>query len=655
MSSQPFKNIARTVLVLCICGVFSMLFTSCTAGSDDEAGMTGHRPVRVIPIEFDQQIVIPSSVLQFGLRGTERLVAGRARVRISGITAHGKEILQAFEVEAEREGAVGELFLRLDAAQLWPFVNPSPQAEFRGDIEIELSDEIGLFGRGELEGVELNFESEFHPTVAPIRMGALFANHAIEVQGENFLRPDEGTTWAIIESGFVRPSGGLPRSIAGKKLSIRWTGSRSRAVLLLDPAVFGVQTGEFELDLRFENELRTKRVFEGNRQDALNGTIQQSYIAALSTNSGSRGQKIGIIGRGFVPMGADDGFGMLLRYEGILTPTDSARPAQYLTGNDALERLADRVEREDRAEMSVWYDVKNRTLSGFGAEPGVFRGTITPILFDAFGEQRGIGWQGEFAIQPTLQVVYLKYLPSFSKGLEKYGLENVERDIRDRILEVVRRDYAGVHIRFQERLPDDFVEFSTIELGGPDPSGNSAFGYDNTYNQGAKDTGNLHLSDYLGGLNAQSGSEYNNPYGGIFIESFSSFSPMLHPKSKYTSPHFDRILKPFMPKLGGKAVRATEWPEGARAAEIREAILMVGNVVGNTVSHEIGHSLGMTFDPRDWETPMNIFHNPVAQGCIMDSGEDRSFEQRAEIGPEGPARFSELNREYLKRILPVEP
>ena len=81
-----------------------------------------------------------------------------------------------------------------------------------------------------------------------------------------------------------------------------------------------------------------------------------------------------------------------------------------------------------------------------------------------------------------------------------------------------------------------------------------------------------------------------------------------------------------MPKLGGKAVRATEWPEGSRSAEILEAVLMVGNVIGNTVSHEIGHSLGMTFDPRDWETPMNIFHNPVAQGCIMDSGEDRSFE-----------------------------
>jgi len=92
-----------------------------------------------------------------------------------------------------------------------------------------------------------------------------------------------------------------------------------------------------------------------------------------------------------------------------------------------------------------------------------------------------------------------------------------------------------------------------------------------------------------------------------------------------------------------------------RAAEIREAVLMVGNVIGNTVSHEIGHSLGMTFDPRDWETPMNIFHNPVAQGCIMDSGEDRSFEQRAEIGGVAPARFSDLNRSYLNKILPVEP
>src|SRR5690606_18224013 len=161
-----------------------------------------------------------------------------------------------------------------------------------------------------------------------------------------------------------------------------------------------------------------------------------------------------------------------------------------------------------------------RTLTGFGAEPGVFRGTITPILFDAYGEQQGQSWEGEFTILPTLQVVYLKYLPAFSKALEKYGLENVERDIRARILEVVRRDYAGVNIRFDEKEPADFLEYSTIELGGPDPSGNAAFGYDNTFNLGAKDTGNLYLSDYLGGLNVQSGTEYNNPYGGIFIESF---------------------------------------------------------------------------------------------------------------------------------------
>lgn len=648
-----WKLTRRMLVSVICCGCLWMVAGCPAADGEPDTNQHGVRQVRVIPIDFDQTTVIPSSVLRFGLRGTDRLVTGQARIRMQGVSGAGKEIEHVFDVEAQRKEAVGDLFLTLDAGVLWPLFQPSPRASFRGSMEIELRDEIGLLGRGLLEDVALEFETEFYPQVEPVRMGAVFANHAIEISGENFLRPEEGTTWAIVEEGYVHPAGGQRRSLAQKKLAVQWTGSRSQAVLALDPVVFGVQEAEFELDLRFENELQTGVVFEGNRQQGLSGSIQQTYIAALAIVRGSRGQKVGIIGRGFVPMEAESGYGMLLRYEGILTPEDSTRPALYLTGNSALDRVPDRVVREDLLEMSVWYHVEERTLSGFGAEPGVFRGTITPILFDAYGEQQGQSWEGEFTILPTLQVVYLKYLPAFSKALEKYGLENVERDIRDRILEVVRRDYAGVNIRFDEKEPADFLEYSTIELGGPDPSGNAAFGYDNTFNLGAKDTGNLYLSDYLGGLNVQSGTEYNNPYGGIFIESFSSFSPTLHPSSQYTSPHFDRIMKPFMPQLGGKAVLATEWPDGARAAQIQEAIWMVGNVIGNTVSHEIGHSLGMTFDPRDWEEPIHIFHNPVPEGCIMDSGEDRPFEQRAEIEGVGPARFSARNRQYLEVILPV--
>src|SRR5690554_5640435 len=98
MSSQQFKIIARTVLAACVCLALAVSVASCSGDSDEETGLAGKRPVRVIPIEFDQQIVIPSSVLKFDLRGTERLVAGRARVQISGVLATSDKVQQTFEV-----------------------------------------------------------------------------------------------------------------------------------------------------------------------------------------------------------------------------------------------------------------------------------------------------------------------------------------------------------------------------------------------------------------------------------------------------------------------------------------------------------------------------------------------------------------------------
>ncbi|MBA2661754.1 MAG: hypothetical protein H0U74_05625 [Bradymonadaceae bacterium] len=609
--------------------------------------------MRTIPIGFDLDVAVESSILSFRLHGTNRLVAEQAVVHIVGVSGTGGAIDSSFVVEAKREGDVGDMYLELPVRHIWSLFNPAPRDRFSGRFEIELVDSIGVLGRGHVEQVTLTLESRFHPRLERLVGGQVHVNQLIEVSGENFLRPEEGTTWALVERGSVRYSNSRQRDIAGTRIALVWNGSRTSAYLPIAPAVFGVEVAEFDADLRFENQLSTGVRFEGNRQDGFNGSILQSYIAALTPERGSRGQRIQMSGRGFVATSTDDGYGMLLRYEGTFTPSDRSQAVLQLTGAHALERVPDKVEREDSLEQSVWYAIQGRTLSGFGAQPGVFRGTITPLLVDAFGEQEGLAWQGDFTILSTKQVVYLKYLPAFSKGLEKYGLENVEREIRDRILEVVRRDYAGVNVRFGEDEPRDFIEFSTIELGGPDPSGNDAFGYDNTFNDDAKDTGNLYLSDYLGGLNAQSGAEFNNPYGGIFIESFSNFSPTLSPDTAYSSPEFDRILKPFMPLLAGRPVRATEWPAGARTEAIREAIWMVGNVVANTVSHEIGHSLGLTFYPEDWNQPTNVFHNSIPGDCIMDSGQDRSFEERAELGGRQPARFNERNLQYLKQILPL--
>jgi hypothetical protein len=216
---------------------------------------------------------------------------------------------------------------------------------------------------------------------------------------------------------------------------------------------------------------------------------------------------------------------------------------------------------------------------------------------------------------------------------------------------VVRRDYAGLNVEFTERRPEDFAEYSVIEIGGTDPNGVGLLGLDNT---AGKDTGNLRLDDVIGGENASSGEQGYYVYGGVFLRSFTAFSPSLSQEDLYISPWFDTLFSPFMPALGGTPVDATEWPGGPRAQQIQSATLAMGNLIGHTVTHEIGHSLGLTFYPEDLEAPTERFHNEGDQpNAIMDGGQRRPFEERAEVDGQGPATFLPQNRAYLESILPL--
>ena len=69
--------------------------------------------------------------------------------------------------------------------------------------------------------------------------------------------------------------------------------------------------------------------------------------------------------------------------------------------------------------------------------------------------------------------------------------------------------------------------------------------------------------------------------------------------------------------------------------------------MGSTISHEAGHALGLTAGTGSFH---NEGDNP---GWIMDAGIHRPFGERAEIGGEGPAIFSPVNRAYLEEILPL--
>ena len=242
-----------------------------------------------------------------------------------------------------------------------------------------------------------------------------------------------------------------------------------------------------------------------------------------------------------------------------------------------------------------------------------------------------------FEVLPTRQVVHLKFLPAFTDSLRLFGLRNVSGPVKDRVFEVIRRDYAGFNLVVQAQAPTDFLEYSTVEIGGPDPNAQGLFGLDNTT---GLDTCNTRLDDNLAGQNADS----NGAFGGVFVESFRQLSPRVG-DNPLASPIFDEIFDPVV----NVPVTSDEFPGGARDAVVERAIRTLGNLIGNTITHEIGHSLGLTRVPGCGQ-----YHNPPGPRQIMDCGADRPFAERAEVEPDSNGMWLEGNRIYLEQILPLQ-
>jgi hypothetical protein len=256
--------------------------------------------------------------------------------------------------------------------------------------------------------------------------------------------------------------------------------------------------------------------------------------------------------------------------------------------------------------------------------------------------------------------VWLRFLPSYVESLRNFGLRAAEGSIRERVLEVVRRDYAGVNFDVRVEEPTDFALYAEVELGGPDPNGIGLLGYDNTP---GKDNGNLRLYDKIGGVNALTQLDGYPGFGGVFVESLFTFSehPGSHAEDVGTGEAlFDEIFDPFRPDVDGKPVTAAELgdvpvlassescPAAERRSQIACAVWVLGSLIGTTVSHEVAHSLGLA-DPGGEE-----FHNAGDwENELMDAGGARPFAERAELLGQGPGIFCQRNYDYLRDILPT--
>lgn len=484
-------------------------------------------------------------------------------------------------------------------------------------------------------------------------------NEPMEVVGAGLLLGgDEGTTWAIVEGCFAPQAGdGQCLPVAPVQIPVVPAApfDREHGIFAFSPAIAGIEAGAFEGTVVLRNEHADGFVAESTPRP-LAHALAQTLVDRVGGEGqvATLGNYVEITGGGFVATG--DGGGTVLRFAGEYQAADGeVLPLDFEVVPEFVDGRTVRYVLNEEDALASAIDVRYAR--------GTFVGTVEPVV--DYQGQSVVGQPSPVSLRlgPVRQVVHLVWSPSYVEALRLFGLRALDAGIRERVRQVLARDYAGLNVEFRDEPPTDYALYATVEIAGPDPNGLGLLGYDNTP---GKDTNNERLDDEIGGVNAQTLDSGMPGYGGVFMESLFSYS--LHPptgtlpSAEVASATFDRVFDPFRPDRG-QPVTAAELvgvtlpivqsgvlcPGSDRPTQMACAVFVLGSVVGSTVSHELGHSLGLA-DPWGQE-----FHDVGdLPNRLMDAGGARSFEERAELQGQGPSRFCVEEYQYLREILPSD-
>ncbi len=601
--------IKRSV-TLCFLSIF-LCFAACSASQDEE---------------IDAAV----ESLRFSLQDlqVDYLLPGRQ------LEVIGEGFLEQATYRAQLEGQVNDQAVSVELpiayrdyqTLLLQFSSEFSQQE--GDLNAVLRVQMSTGGKnGEAEcALKGRWVKELKPSILSVD-NEIYPATAISLRGEKFLNPDEGHLSFELKGQFQSQATGAIEEISGTQIPGEQT-NREQAKLILNPQVMGIQPGRFKGQLRAVNE-GSGWSQAGDWFD-VDWTLKAPQIEYY-TESASRGQKILISGAGF--LGGDWGGVTTVTLKGEFQGKDKRQLIEKELSPDWLNgQLL-------QTEMEVEFDDDCQS-DDLGAQAGWVSGTLLPSIEWNGQQVKGEAVSLEFEVLPPKQVIWLRFLPAFTDSLRIFGLRNFSLEIKNRIAEVVNRDYEGINLEIRLTEPEDFARYAIVEIGGPDPNAQNYFGLDST--PGFDDC-NARLDDHLAGANWDGGG-----YGGIFVESFLQLSPKYAiAETPLTHPKFDEIFDIFMQQPA-----ETDELNGPRKDELELAIRVLGNLVGNTVTHEVGHTLGLTREPG-----CGLYHNAPGDFQIMDCGVDRPFLERAELveGFEGrPAVWLPENREYLEMILPMQ-
>ncbi len=543
---------------------------------------------------------------------------------------------------------------------------PSPDGMLTGDVTVSADEDDGRTHLSSSYGIGLDVRASLQPSVAQVQQGVVFVNDQVVVEGAGFLLGGlEGDTVAVLDGCFQLETGTScdPIETTEVKAAPVDPFDRSRVAFPFAPEIAGIRPGSFQGSVRIVNRHGTAA--GGVELQALPADVAydmlRTMISSVSPSVASLGQYVDVRGAGFVGVAgsSSDPSAPLttLQLDGTFlmdgqttgTSVSVSLVPEYVSGNLVRYVLS------DQDELGQSMDLRQAA--------GSFTGSIKPII--RYGEDtlEGDGASVSFSVAHVKQVVWVNFLPAYIGSLRQFGLRAVDQRIRDRVMAVAARDYAGVNIEFRTERPTDFAQYAQVDISGPDPNGSGLLGYDNTP---GKDVDNVRLYDRIGGVNATTQLDGYPGYGGVFLESFFGFST--HPnglakKLEGATPLFDQLFDPFRPDVaGGTPVSAQDLatlqipvltssagcPAADRGTQIACAVFVLGSLIGTTMTHEVGHSLGLA-DPYGSE-----FHN-VGDGTnrLMDGGAFRTFNERAELNGEGPAVFCDEDYQYLRKVLPT--
>jgi hypothetical protein len=578
--------------------------------------------------------------------GTSKLrLLGRVRT-VVGTTRDVDLRLPATFVDFQR------LEVALDAATIADL--GSEGATFDGTATVEVRSAVdGTLYRSSSLDISLAVHDSLTPTLAMVPPeGLIFPNEPLNVAAQGLLLPGEGETVAEV-TGCFTPEGASTCSALGPvevPVVPESAFSRDRGSFAFKPRIAGIGPGQFEGSVRLRNRHAGGVVTDSASADG-RWTMERPIIYGASTDQASLGQFVDISGAGFVGGGEGD---TTISFTGTFTPdsTGSATEVDVLLIPEFVDGHLVRYVLAEEDNIGQLLDVRFET--------GQFTGTFTPET--AYADQRVTGSAADFSFRlaPVRQVVYLNFLPAYVESLRHFGLRAVDQLIRQRVVEVIERDFAGANVQVRTEPPQDYALYARVDVGGPDPNGLGLLGYDNSP---GKDTENQRLYDRIGGVNAETQEDGYPGYGGIFLESLFGYSadPGGFAEPILADPLFDALFDPFRPDRGGSPVLGADLAEdvptltsgvscpidGERRLQVACAVWAMGSIVGSTISHEIGHSLGLA-DPYG-----PFFHNSGDQpNRLMDA--DRPFPERAEVDGDGPSRFCVDEYDYLRAILPTE-